>query len=89
MKLDPNQTVSGVPIRRIRALLRKVYERRWPADAVESAVPARGAEILDGLIEEGYVVPTSEPGLYKTTLKGDLLVEATVPSPTARTKRGA
>jgi hypothetical protein len=88
MKLDPNQTVAGVPIRRIRAFLRKVHERRWPADAVEAAFPARGAEILDGLIEEGYVIPTSEPGLYKTTLKGDTLVEATGPSVAPRRKCG-
>jgi hypothetical protein len=81
--------VAGVPIRRIRAFLRKVHERRWPADAVDAAFPAKGAEILEGLIEEGYVVPTSEPGLYKTTLKGDMLVEATVASLGPRRKRGA
>jgi hypothetical protein len=88
MKLDPNQTVAGVPIRRIRAFLRKVHERRWAAAAVEASFPARGAEILDGLIEDGYVEGTSELGLYKTTLKGDMLVSATVPPPTARRKRG-
>jgi hypothetical protein len=87
MKLDPNQAVAGVPIRRIRAFLRKVHERRWIANAVEAAFPARGAEILDGLIAEGYVEPASE-GLYKTTLKGDLLVSATVPPSTPRRRPG-
>ena len=86
MKLDPNETVAGIPIVRIRSFLRKIHQQRWPADAVEAAFPAKGEEVFEGLIENGYVTATSEPGIYKTTLKGDLLVEATVPSPAPRTK---
>jgi hypothetical protein len=64
-------------------------QKRLPLLRVSPRAISRIAWVnSNGLIEEGYVMPTSEPGLYKTTLKGDLLVEATVPPPTPRRKRG-
>ena len=87
MKLDPNQTLAGVPILRVRAFLRKVHERRWAADAIEAAFPDAGSAILEALIEEGYVEPCSDLSVYKTTLKGDELVRASVPKPAPAKKR--
>jgi hypothetical protein len=78
MKIDFKENLAGVPIRLIREFLYGYYERRWAVDVVEAAFPGSGEAVLDELIEQGYVQFTSEPGIYKTTLKGDLLAEARV-----------
>jgi hypothetical protein len=75
MNIDPNETLAGVPIREISEFLHEYHERRWEIDIVEAAFPGLEDRILDGLIEQGYVQPSSEPGVYKTTLKGDRLAE--------------
>lgn len=87
MNLDPTQTLAGVPILRVRTFLRKVQERRWGAEAVDAAFPGSADAILEALIEEGYVMPCSDPGVYKTTLKGDTLAGARAPKPAAPRKR--
>jgi hypothetical protein len=76
MNIDPNQTLAGLPIGRIIAFLHEHHERRWVVDLVETAFPGCGEAILDELLEQGYVQPSSEPGIYKTTLQGDRLATA-------------
>jgi hypothetical protein len=75
MNIDLNETLADVSIRRIREFLYEYYERRWAVDVVDAAFPGSGEAVLDGLIAQGYVQPSSEPGIYKTTLKGDSLAE--------------
>jgi hypothetical protein len=86
MTSDSEQTLANIPIRRIRAFLRQVQQRRWESDAVEAAFPDSGEEVLKALLDDGYAQETSEPGTYKTTLKGDTLVEAAAPRPASRKK---
>jgi hypothetical protein len=87
MEIDRNQTLAGVPILRLRAFLRTVRHLRWPADFLERAFPGFAEEILDALFDEGYVETTSEPGIFKVSMKGEAFVRINAARPASRRAR--
>ncbi len=84
MNIDPKERLAGIPVLKVRALLRKHQQSGLDAEDLDRAFGAHaGKKLLAALLERGLVKAVDVPasGRYELTLTGGALARASAGRP--------
>jgi hypothetical protein len=88
MRLRSSETLGGVPVLEVRALIRRWYDGAAPLDFIGEHLELRRAErqrLLAALLEEGLLTrEEGDPVRYELTVKAHAFAQATAAAPLRR-----